>query len=227
MMRVLVIGAHGKIGFQVVNALQKRSEYQVVAGLRALTQVQDYQNKNYQARFLDLEGSLADLTNTMADIEAVVFSAGSGGETGADKTMMIDLDGAVKAIEAAKLAGVKRFIMVSAIKADERSFWSYKQNDLAVGNYYYAAKYYADQWLQNSGLAYTIIRPAVLTDAQPTGKIDLATQLTLKKNEHVRTITRSDVAQLIVVALDNPVSIGQAFDVSNGDLPMNEVMLNF
>jgi uncharacterized protein YbjT (DUF2867 family) len=50
----------------------------------------------------------------------IVFTAGSGGHTGFDKTLLIDLDGAVKTIEAAEQAGVDRFIMVSALQAHNR-----------------------------------------------------------------------------------------------------------
>ena len=38
---------------------------------------------------------------------------GSGGSTGADKTIIVDLDGAIKTIEASKQANVKHYIMVS------------------------------------------------------------------------------------------------------------------
>ena len=92
--------------------------------------------------------------------------------------MMIDRDGAVKAIKAAKESGVHRFIMISAIKSDVRSFWS--DNTPAAGpqNYYYAAKYYADQWLLHSSLDYTILRPVALTNQQATGKIKVASHFT-------------------------------------------------
>ncbi|NYE09145.1 hypothetical protein F4694_006002 [Bacillus niacini] len=46
-----------------------------------------------------------------------MFTAGSGRNTGYDKILLIDLDGAVKTIEAAEKVGIKRFIMVSAIQA--------------------------------------------------------------------------------------------------------------
>lgn len=55
--------------------------------------------------------------------DAIVFTAGSGGKTGDDKTLLIDLDGAGKTIEAAEKAGIDRFIMVSAIQANNRDNW--------------------------------------------------------------------------------------------------------
>lgn len=66
---------------------------------------------------------------------------------------MIDLDGAVKTVEAAEMVGIKRFIMVSAIQAHKRESWNEKMVP------YYVAKYYADKILEQSELTYTIIRP--------------------------------------------------------------------
>lgn len=57
------------------------------------------------------------------------------------KTLLIDLDGAGKTIEAAEKAGIDRFIMVSAIQANNRKSWH--DNILP----YYAAKHYADRVL--------------------------------------------------------------------------------
>ncbi|GGB38741.1 hypothetical protein GCM10011409_15320 [Lentibacillus populi] len=52
----------------------------------------------------------------MKECDAVIFAAGSGGSTGADKTLLVDLDGAAKAVEAAEKQGIKRFIMISALQ---------------------------------------------------------------------------------------------------------------
>ncbi|MCO6543295.1 MAG: SDR family oxidoreductase [Lactobacillus sp.] len=216
-MKVLVIGAHGQIGRLLVAKLQV-SQHEVTAGLRSTSQIEDYQEQGYQTALVDVEKDITHLQAAMKDQQAVVFAVGSGGKTGADKTMMVDLDGAVKAMEAAKKADIERFIIISAIGAQNRSLWSYQQRELSTGNYYYAAKYYADEWLLHSGLAYTIIRPAALTNATPTGKVVLGPQLDLTVDNKVRTITRSDVAQTVVECLNQPRTINQAFDISNGDI---------
>lgn len=44
-----------------------------------------------------------------------------GPKTGKDKTIMVDLDGAVKTIEATKKAGVKRFVMVSSFDTTRKA----------------------------------------------------------------------------------------------------------
>jgi len=58
----------------------------------------------------DLEG---DVSHAVEGCDAVVFVAGSGGGTGPDKTDAIDRDGAIGMVDAARKAGVKRFVMRS------------------------------------------------------------------------------------------------------------------
>lgn len=224
-MKVLVLGAHGQIGQLLVKKLQ-HSAFDVVCGLRSPKQVEDYQAQGYNSVLVDVEKDMAQLQKAMQDIQAVVFAVGSGGKTGADKTMMVDLDGAVKAIEAAKNMSVPRFLLVSAIGSQNRELWSYGQRNLSTGNYYYAAKYYADIWLKNSNLDYTIIRPALLVNDAPQGQIDLAPNLELEVAEKVRTITRSDVAETIVECLKQPNTIKQSFDLSNGSTPIAQALAN-
>lgn len=65
-------------------------------------QKKELEDRGIPAVLADLEGSISDLESAIKDVDAVVFTAGSGGKTGPDKTLLIDLDGAVKSIEAAK-----------------------------------------------------------------------------------------------------------------------------
>lgn len=224
-MKVLVIGAHGQIGQHLVQILQKKDDCQVIAGLRSAKQQEEYQKQSIATAFVDLTKPQSELEKVMQDIDVVVFSAGSGGKTGADATMMIDLDGAVKAINAAQKAKVNRFIMVSSIKANDRSFWSDHVPPRIPENYYYAAKYYADQWLLRSSLDYTIIRPARLLNEPATGKVQLAEQLT--QSIDILTITRTDVAQVIADIIQNSQLHRREFDLANGNEPIKRAIQQF
>lgn len=211
-MKVLVIGAHGNIGQKVVQLLVD-SGNQVVAGVRKQTQFDDFNDKVQPIQF-DLEALPNQLASLMVGIDAIIFTAGSGGKTGADKTMLVDLDGAVKSMQAAEIAGVKRFIIVSALYTDDRSKW---QGDMRP---YYAAKYYADQWLINqTNLDYTIIRPGRLTDDDATGNI----LLTVDKDV-AGAISRQDVAQTVVDSLDAPQTKQKIFNIINGDTKINSAI---
>lgn len=221
-MNVLVIGANGQIGQIVVDKLQNHDAHDVIAGVRKDEQKETYENKGIKSSFIDLEGSIEDMEKAMVNVEAVVFSAGSGGNTGADKTMMVDFDGAVKSIEAAKNAGVQRYVIVSAVNADDREYWSYNNEEVSIGGYYFAAKHYADVWLENSGLDYTVIRPTLLLNEEGTGKVEVAEKI--QQEGKKLEIPREDVANVIVAALDHDNAINKSFDVTGGDDDVDEAV---
>lgn len=221
-MKVLIIGAHGQIGQLLVKILQESTNCQVIAGLRSHKQEKEYQEKGITTAFIDLSGSQKELAKVMQKVDTVVFAAGSGGKTGADATMMIDLDGAVKAINAAKETDIQRFIMISAIKSDDRSFWSDNAPAAGPQNYYYAAKYYADQWLLHSSLDYTILRPVALTNQKATGKIKVAQHFTEPVAD--MSITRQDVAQTIADIILTGKLHQKEFDIANGTVPIAQAL---
>lgn len=221
-MKVLIIGAHGQIGQLLVKILQESTNCQVIAGLRSHEQEKEYQEKGITTAFIDLAGSQKELAKVMQKVDTVVFAAGSGGKTGADATMMIDLDGAVKAINAAKETDVQRFIMISAIKSDDRSFWSDNAPAAGPQNYYYAAKYYADQWLLHSSLDYTILRPVALTNQKATGKIKVAQHFTEPVAD--MSITRQDVARTIADIILTGKLHHKEFDIANGTVPIAQAL---
>lgn len=211
-MNVFVIGANGQIGHHVVNKIQNTEGYHAIAMIRKKEQKSQFEDQGVRTELVDLEGSISDIASAVKHADAVVFTAGSGGHTGADKTMMIDLDGAIKSMEAAKQVGVRRFIIVSAIGVHKRQNW------MSTAPYYSAAKYYADDWLKKSGLDYTIIRPGGLTNEPGTGKIKAAADLEFGQ------IPREDVASTIVTSLMNNHTIGKSFDVIGGGTPIEEVL---
>lgn len=112
----LVIGAHGQIGQQLVHILQKCKNCEVIALLRWIEQEKAYQEQGITTAFVDLTKPQKQLEQVMQMVDIVVFSAGSGGKTGADATMMIDLDGAVKAINAAEKTNIQRFIFIMVVR---------------------------------------------------------------------------------------------------------------
>ncbi|MFS0612970.1 SDR family oxidoreductase [Lederbergia ruris] len=211
-MNVLIIGANGQIGQHVVRQLHESSEHNAIAMVRKEEQKAKFEEQGVKTALVDLEGSIDDIANVAKEADAIVFTAGSGGHTGADKTMMIDLDGAIKSMEAAKQAGVKRFVIVSAIGVHHRDKW------MSSAPYYSAAKYYADVWLEKSGLDYTIIRPGGLTNDPGTGKIKVAVDLERGQ------IPRADVASTIIASLEDNHTIGKAFDMIGGETPIEEAL---
>ncbi|MCL6217541.1 NAD(P)H-binding protein [Zunongwangia pacifica] len=163
-----------------------------------------------------LENTPEAIGYVIKNYEAVVFSAGSGGKTGHDKTMEIDLDGAIKAINQAEKQGIKRFVMVSASHSDDRSYWG-KVDGMKP---YYIAKHYADLELKRSALDYTILRPVTLTDDDEAGKV----LMTDNPDEVNSKIPRQAVAETVLEVLKNPKTYGKVIEMSKGEHEIPEAL---
>ncbi|MEO2210176.1 Uncharacterized conserved protein YbjT, contains NAD(P)-binding and DUF2867 domains [Paenibacillus sp. CF095] len=211
-MNVLVIGANGQIGKFVVEQLAQEGKHKVTALIRKPEQAGTLKELGADVVIGDLEGSVEDLAEAMKDHNAIVFTAGSGGSTGQDKTLLIDLDGAVKTMEAAEQQGISRYILVSAYGADQREKWSESIKP------YYVAKHYADRVLFASDLNYTIIRPGGLKNEPGTGKIAVGTDL------EPGSIPREDVARVIVASLQEEKTYRMAFDLIAGEHPVEDAL---
>lgn len=204
-MKVLIVGANGQIGKQLVKLINESSNHTARAMIRKAEQAEEFEKMGVETAVASLEGTVEELAEAAKGCDAIIFTAGSGGHTGYDKTLLIDLDGAVKTIEAAEQAGINRFVMVSAIQANNRDKWSDAIKP------YFVAKHYADRMLENSGLNYTIVRPGGLTNDPGTGKIKV------DKNLERGFIPREDVAKTIYAVLDKENSYKRSFDLVSGE----------
>lgn len=212
-MKVLVIGANGQIGKHLVRLLHDSDEHTVKAMVRKEEQIESMGNNGIDAVLANLEGSVDAITEAAKGADAIVFTAGSGGSTGADKTLLIDLDGAVKSMEAAEKAGVNRFVLVSAYQAHNRDSW--KDSPIKP---YMVAKHYADKMLEASSLNYTIIRPGGLLNEPATDLVRIA------ENIESGSIPREDVAKVIVASLTEESTYRKGFDLMSGDTPVSEAV---
>ncbi|WP_084738162.1 SDR family oxidoreductase, partial [Peribacillus frigoritolerans] len=171
-----------------------------------------FKKNGIESAVVSLTGSVDEIANAAKGCNAIVFTAGSGGSTGADQTLLIDLDGAVKTIEAAEILGIDRFIMVSAFQANNRENWNEAIKP------YYVAKHYADRALLQSDLNYTIIRPGGLVNEPGTGKVTAAEEL------ERGSIAREDVARTILASLTDENTYKRSFDLISGDTAIAEAL---
>ncbi|MBU2032444.1 MAG: SDR family oxidoreductase [Alphaproteobacteria bacterium] len=152
-MKILIAGATGNTGLRLVSELASRGHHPV-ALVRESSDTSALPEATEQRR-----GDLTDLQDDVCDgCDAVVFAAGSGGDTDAEMTDKVDRDGAVRLIDIAAKAGVKRFVMLSSIGTENPP----EDGEMA---HYLQAKHEADEHLKASGLAYAIVRPVALTQA--------------------------------------------------------------
>ncbi|WP_101845381.1 SDR family oxidoreductase [Halobacillus sp. Marseille-P3879] len=213
-MKVLVVGANGQIGKHLVSFIQEHDSLEAKAMIRKQDQVSFFENLGAETAVVDLEDDIETIAKAAEGVDAAVFTAGSGPSTGKDKTILIDLDGAVKTIEAAKAAGVKRFIMISSFDTRREAIQSANSSFAP----YVAAKHYADEWLKRTDLDYTIIHPGMLTNDQGTGQVSAAVEV--ERGE----IPREDVASVIVASLENNQTIGKEFQVVGGTTSIKEAI---
>src|SRR5699024_9774990 len=213
-MKVLVVGANGQIGKHLVQLIQESDGLEARAMIRNEDQADYFKELGAETALVDLEDEIGLIAKAAEGTDAIVFTAGSGPHTGKDKTLMIDLDGAVKTIEAAKKAGVKRFVMIS-------SFDTTREAIQAAGSSfapYVIAKHFADEWLRDTDLNYTIIHPGILTNDTSTGKVEAAPKV--ERGE----VPREDIAKVIQAVLENEDTIGKEFQVVGGNTAVDKAV---
>ncbi len=208
-MRVLVAGSHGGIGLRLVPRLVEGG-HEVVALIRDEGQAEELRELGGEPRVADLEG---DVSSAVEGCEAVIFSAGAGPGSGAAKKETVDRQGAEKLVDAALQHGLNRYVMVSTIGADDPDSGSEAMRP------YFRAKAAADDYLAASGLAHTIVRPGRLTDDEGDGFVEIAPRLG-RDGE----IAREDVAATLVAVLSEDATIGQTFELLNGETPITEAL---
>lgn len=198
MEKVMIVGANGTTGKKIVHLLKKSQYFEPIAMVRKQEQVAQFQSIGVDTVLADLE---KDVTNTLKNIDKVVFAAGSGGK----KVKEVDQEGAKKIVDDAVKNHIKKFVMLSSMGADEPT----KATDLQE---YLKAKHNADEYLKTSELTYAIVRPGSLTDNKGTGKITLAKSLATSGS-----ISRDDVAQTLVRTLHDDAPKNTTFEIIEGE----------
>ncbi|MBJ7555203.1 SDR family oxidoreductase [Marinomonas spartinae] len=211
MSKTLIIGASGQIGNIITQTMAQTNE-PARALVRDKSKLSHITGKQLEVIEMDLEG---DFSAAFEGIDRVIFTAGSGAKTGPDKTLLIDLWAAKKAVDYAKDAQVKQFILVSSIGADDP--------DALESNIkpYLVAKHMADDYLIKSGVPYTIVRPGPLTNDKSQGKI------TIKRPDSraEMAIPRADVAKAVMFILSKDNLNGKVFELFNGTYDFDNVLV--
>ncbi|MAW93998.1 MULTISPECIES: SDR family oxidoreductase [unclassified Leeuwenhoekiella] len=208
---ILVAGANGTTGKKIVTYLKESQYFNPVAMVRKAEQQKQFEIQDIDTVLGDLE---EDLSGVVKGIDKVIFAAGSGGSTGPEKTTAVDQEGAKSLMDASKNAGIKKFVMLSSINADDPSSSDKLQH-------YLEAKKNADEHLMKSGLKYTIVRPGSLTNDSGTREI------TASKKVDYGEITRDDVAYTLVHVLNDDVAQNAVFEMIEGDTRIEDAIKQF
>lgn len=212
-MRIVIIGGHGQValllaplltaaGHEVTSVVRNADHAADVAATGATPLVADVER-------LDVDG----LAGHLAGHDAVVWSAGAGGGD-PERTQAVDRDAAIRSMDAAAAAGVRRYVMVSYFGAGpdhgvpaDSSFHAYAE-----------AKAAADEHLTSSDLEWTVLGPSALTSDPGTGLIEAGPGVTGSQ------VSREDVARVAAAVLDRPGTVGLVIAFNAGSTPIDEAL---
>jgi uncharacterized protein YbjT (DUF2867 family) len=153
----------------------------------------------------DLEhASVEEIAAAVSGTDAVVFAAGAGPGSGAERKLTMDRDGAIKLLDATATAR-QPYLMVSAVGAE-----SPPDRDDVFG-VYLRAKAEADAALSATDRDWTIVRPGRLTDDRGTGRVRL------DSSPFRGDIPREDLAAVLAALLHDPRASRRTLYVNGGD----------
>lgn len=211
-MKVLIIGGHGKVALLLSPILAARGD-EVTAIIRNPDHADDVAASGASPKVADVETlDTQGIASVLSGHDAIVWSAGAGGGNPA-RTYAVDRDAAIRTMDAAAQAGVRRFVMVSY-------FGAKSDHGVPAGSAFFPyseAKAAADEYLRQSGLDWTILGPSALTLDPPTGRIDV----NVTKPGRV---SRADVAAVIAEVLQRPETVGRTIRFTAGDTPIAEAI---
>ncbi len=206
-MKVLVIGAGGKSGQQVV-------EKALAAGHTVTAFVHDAADYPAPAGVRVIAGDATDaatVAKAVAGQDAVVDAI--GGHTPYLKTEL-ERNTAQAVVAAMRQHGVRRLVVISVLGAgDSKAQGTFLYEYLMVPTFLRGAvpdKEAMEAEVRRSALDFVLVRPPLLTDDPATGEVHVVTG-----ENKAHKITRADLAQFIVDQLTQDTHLGQAVTVAN------------
>ncbi|MBB1257024.1 NAD(P)H-binding protein [Streptomyces sp. OF3] len=220
-MHTVIAGGAGQIATRLERLLADRGD--TAHGLIRDTGPSERSEKADAVRAAGAEPVVCDLESAdvdeVADLlrgaDAAVFAAGAGPGSGAARKETVDRAAAELFAEAAARAGVRRLLIVSAMRVDEEP----PPGTDPVFAAYLRAKGAADAAIRaRDDLDWTILRPGRLTNTAGTGRVHLA--------EHTgrADVSRDDVAAVLLALLDEPATARRTLELVAGDTPIPEAV---
>lgn len=212
MIKVLVIGASGRVGKKLCQRLLNEG-HQVFGTTRKEEKL--FNEDNYTQVNLDLSDSLEEVKrNTPEGLDAFIFVSGSRGEN----LLQVDLHGAIQSMKVAQELGVKRYIMLSSIFSLAPEKWQGPARESLYD--YMIAKHYADQWLiHQTDLDYTILQPGGLTEKDGSGKIEVNVNSAGENSIE-------NVANTLYSILNQENTVGKVISMKDGEEDIEQAISN-
>jgi NADH dehydrogenase len=212
---VLVTGGTGFVGPHVVHALRTRE-----VSVRALVRDRRRGSRLVAWGAELVEGDVTDpasLRGAFTGVDAVVHLVAiiRGSRPDFERVMA---QGTRNVVAAAKEAGIRRFVLASALGLDERT------KDTVP---YFAAKWEMERAVKESGLEHVILRPSfvfgkdggVLPTFVRLARLAPVTPIVGPGTQRLQPIWVEDVAEYYSQSVDLPAGANRTFEVGGPDAP--------
>lgn len=216
-MKVLVVGATGATGQAIVRELQSRS-----IPLRALVRDPAKAQTLLGAGVEIVPGNVLDrylLVDAIGDADRIICATGARPSLNIFAPLQVDYLGTKNLVKAAQAKNIEHFVIVSSLLT---SVFFHPLNLFWLVLFW---KKQAEQYIINSGLTYTIVRPGGLTNTPTSDPLVMAKADTLSSGR----IPRSVVAQVCVEALFVPAAQNKIVEIITSpqapSLPIAELFL--
>lgn len=199
---VIVFGGTRETGLETVKALVAKGEA-VTVMVRPVSNTEAL--KALGPKVTLVVGDALNADEVKKAFASGKFRAAVSSLGGARGEKRPDWEGNRNVTEAAKAAGIKRLVQVSAIGVGD-SVVAVSEETIKFLGPVYAEKIKAEDHLKASGLEYTIIRPGGLTDGPPTGNGMLTEDIRAGGDIH-----RSDLGMLVADSIDDPKAANKVY----------------
>lgn len=211
MATIAIIGGHGKIGLLTARELTEAG-HTVRSVIRNPAHTADVTAMGATPVILDIEVATPEqLAAATGPVDALIFAAGAGPNSGPARKETVDHAGAVVSLEAAIALGA-RFVIVSYLGADtpatgDESWVAYQR-----------AKKAADDAVRASSAEWTIVRPGTLNDDPRTGRVTIDEALS------EGTTSRANTAALLALLATSRPATHRVLNVIDGDTDLVEAL---
>jgi len=198
---IMVFGATRGLGLEIVKRLAER-EQKVTVMARATSDLTELQKLNVSIVVGDAFNP-DDIKSAFATAPFLTAISAVGG--GREELPKPDFEANKNIIDAAKVAKVERFILISSIGAGDSAGVEPWLTRKLIGDTL-ILKTQAEDYLKVSGLPYLIVRPGPLTDDPPAG-----TAVMVEDPKRVGFVSRQDLGPMVANATIDQTELNKTY----------------
>ena len=201
---VVVVGGTGKTGIEVVKQLTAEGQYLVRATTRDVERAKANAGYDVDWVYADVK-DVSSLRSAIGGADYVISAIGAVAPRGENSPKYIDYQGVVNLVDLCQELAVKQFVLTSAIGVGNVDHFL----NVFFGNVQ-VWKWLGEDYIHDSGLPYTIVRPGGLSD-EPAGQAGI--KLAAKGDLHGGYIPRADVARVLIESVGNPDALKKTIEI--------------